>query len=120
MVMVWPTPRKSKLLSAALNVRTIEPEPVSAPYIVVESAPASTAASPLGGAPSPVQVTEDTLALTSLTLKLVKVSAPEVAVSRSALPVVLAISLIACGPEASAVSTGLTTGGSTGGGLNTG
>src|SRR5262245_297123 len=111
MARVWPAARKSKLLSAALNVRTIESAP-----IVVEMAPASTAASPLGGAMSPDKATADTLVLTSLGLKSLKLSAPDTAVSSLVLPVVLGISLIACGPEVSAVSTGLTTGGSTGGG----
>src|SRR5215831_7926799 len=118
MVRVWPAARKSKVLSAALKVRTIKPEPEPALTIVAESAPASAAACPLGVAP-PDQVIEDTPVVTSLTLKSVKVSTPEDTVSRLPLPVIWGISVIPC-PESPAVSTGLggVTGG--GGGLNTG
>src|SRR5262245_47243956 len=114
---VWPTARKSKVLSAAVKVRTIEPESEPAPLIAVESAPASTSATSLGGVAPPDQLIEDTLVLAALTLKLVKVSTPEDAVSRLPLPVVWGISVIPC-PESPAVSTGL--GGLTvgGGGLS--
>src|SRR5262245_65486957 len=81
MVRVWPSARKSKLLSAALKVRTIEPEPEPALTIVAESAPASAAAW-FGGVAPPDQSIEDTLVVTSLTLKPVKVSTPGDAVDR--------------------------------------
>src|SRR5262245_23830466 len=115
MVRVWPSARKSKLLSAALKMRTIEPEPEPASMIVVESAPASAAACSLGTAAPPDQ-SKDTLVVTSLTLKLVKVSTPEDTVSRLPLPVVWRSSLIGCPPETSAASTGWRTGGVGGGG----
>src|SRR6266536_3349306 len=114
MVRVWPAARKSKWLSAALKMRAIEPESEPAPLIVVESAPASTAASSLGGVAPPDQVIKDTLVLTALTLKSVNVSTPEDAVSRLPLPVVWGISVIPCPPDTSAASTGLA--GITGGG----
>src|SRR5215831_16123378 len=119
MVRISPAARKSKLLSAALKVRMIEPESEPKPLIAVESAPASTAATWLGGAP-PDQAIEDTLVLTSLRLKSVKVSTAEDAVSRLPLPVAWGISAVACPPERSAPSTGWRTGGVGGGGLNVG
>src|SRR5262249_15235222 len=108
MVRVSPAARKSKLLSGALNVVAIDPEVVLAVLTEVVSADASTAPSPLGSGatPDPDQVIEARLALTEVTLKWVKVSSPEGAVSKSPLPVVLRISTIAC-PETSAASTGL-------------
>src|SRR5262249_49897742 len=105
MVRVWPSARKSKLLSAALKVRTIEPEPEPALTIVAESAPASAAAW-VGGVAPPDQSIEDTLVVTSLTLKPVKVSTPGDAVSRLPLPVARGISVIPC-PESPAFSSGL-------------
>src|SRR5262245_58847072 len=102
MVRIWPAARKSKLLSAAQNVRTIEPEPEPASTIVAESAPASAAACSLGGVAPPDQAIEDTLVLTSLTLKSVKVSTPGDAVSRLPLPVVWGSSVIAGAPETAA------------------
>src|SRR5262245_15471790 len=118
MVRVWPAARKSKVLSAALKVRTIEPEPEPALMIVAESS-AARAAAWFGGVAPPDQSIEDTLVVTSLTLKSVKVSTPGDAVSRLPLPVVWASSVIAGAPE-TAVSTGLGVTGGTGGGLNTG
>src|SRR5215467_9614560 len=115
MVRISPAARKSKLLSAALKVRTIAPESEPAPIIVLKSAPASTSATPLGVGP-PDEVIEDTLVLTALTSKLVNVSTPEGVVSRLPLPVVWAISLIAWPPETSAASTGLGVGFVSGGG----
>src|SRR5215468_8706230 len=115
MVRISPAARKSKLLSAALKVRTIEPESEPAPMIVLKSAPASTSATPLGVGP-PDEVIEDTLVLTALTSKLVNVSTPEGVVSRLPLPVVWAISVIAWPPETSATSTGLGVGFVTDGG----
>src|SRR5215510_12391442 len=119
MVRVWPSARKSKLLSAALKVRTIEPEFEPAPLIVVESAPASAAAW-FGGVAPPDQSIEDTLVVTSLTLKPVKVSTPGDAVSRLPLPVARGISVIPC-PESPAFSCGLggVIGGSGGSGAET-
>src|SRR5262245_45495465 len=120
MVRVSPAARKSKLLSAALNVVVIDPaKPVLLSVLTeVVSADASTVLSPLGSVAPPDQVTEARLALTVLTLKWVKVSSPEGAVSKLVLPVVLRISMIACAPETSAASTGL--GGSTGSSLSVG
>src|SRR5262249_19668133 len=74
MVRVWPSARKSKLLSAALKVRTIEPEPDPALTIVAEGAPASAAAW-FGGVAPPDQSIEDTLWVTSLTWTPAKASA---------------------------------------------
>src|SRR6516225_10737086 len=113
MVRISPAARKSKLLSAALKVRTIEPESEPAPMIVLETAPASASATPLGVGP-PDEVIEDTLVLTALTSKSVNVSTPEGVVSRVPLPVVWAI--ITWPPETSAASTGLGVGFVTGGG----
>ena len=64
---VSPAARKSKLLSAALNVKPIEPEPETVPVesaIGVDSALASTAASPLGSVAPPDQTAESKLELT--------------------------------------------------------
>src|SRR5215813_12611378 len=119
MVRISPAARKSKVLSAALKVRTIEPEPEPALMIVAESAPASAAACALGGVRPVDQSIEDTLVDSSLTLKSVKVSTPGDAVSTLPLPVMWASSVIA-GAPAPAVSTGLGVTGGTGGGLNTG
>src|SRR5262245_21548377 len=119
MVRISPAARKSKLLSAALKVRKIEPESEPKPLIAVESAPANAPASPLGIAP-PEEVIEDTLVLTSLRLKSVKVSTTEDAVSRLPLPVAWGISVVARPPERSAPSTGWRTGGVGGGGLGVG
>jgi hypothetical protein len=55
--------RKSKLSSAALNVAVIDPALKLVVFASIESAPASTAASPPGGVP-PDQVIEARLALT--------------------------------------------------------
>src|SRR5215831_21020122 len=118
MVRISPAARKSKVLSAALKVRTIEPEPEPALMIVAESAPASAAACALGVRPVDQSI-EDTLVDTSLTLKSVKESTPGDAVSTLPLPVMWASSVIA-GAPAPAVSTGLGVTGGTGGGLNTG
>src|SRR6266516_2487662 len=123
MVRVSPAARKSKLLSAALNVVTIDPEEAVLLSVLTEvvSADASTVLSPLGSVAPPDQVIEARLALTELTLKSVKVSVPEGTVSSLVLPVVLRNSMIAGAPETSTASTGLggITGG-TGGGLNAG
>jgi hypothetical protein len=65
MVTVWPAARKSKALSAVLNLTVTppDPEPVLS-VVVVESAPSSTAANPLGSVAPPDQVAEATLVLT--------------------------------------------------------
>ncbi len=109
---VSPAARKSKLLSAALNVKPIEPvlEAMPALSVVtdVNRALASTAASPLGSVAPPDQVIECTLVLTvwvSKKLTSVKLSVP-LAVSAVVESVTPAISVIACGPEVSAASTG--------------
>src|SRR6478735_6590765 len=93
MVSVSLAARKSKLLSAAPNVVAIDPEPLSSPSVVIESAPASTPANPLGGVAPPDQVIEAMVALTVVTLKSVKVSVPEEAVSTCVLPVMLKASV---------------------------
>ena len=79
--------------SGALNVVAIEPKPESAPSVVIESAPASTSPSPLGGVAPPDQVMEAMVALTVVTSKSVKVSVPEGTVSTCVLPVVLMASV---------------------------
>src|SRR5215467_14273598 len=118
MVRVSPAARKSKVLSGAPNVVAIDPEePVLSVLTELASADASTALSPSGSLAPPDQMIEARLALTVLTLKWEKVNSPAGAVSKLALPVVLRISLIACAPETSAVSTGLI---STGSALNVG
>ena len=93
MVSVSLAARKSKVWSAALNVVAIDPEPLSAPSVVIESAPASTSANPLGGVAPPDQVIEAMVALTVVTVKSVKVSVPEEAVSTCVLPVMLKASV---------------------------
>src|SRR5258708_7629793 len=117
MVRVSPAARKSKLLSAALNLATIDPaEPVLLSVLTeVVSADASTVPSPLGSVAPPDQVIEARFTLTVLTLKLVKVSEAEGAMSSLVLPMVLARSEITCAPETSAASSGL--GGVTRGGV---
>ena len=101
MVRVWPAARKSKALSAALNVTPIEPEPEPVLSVaVVESAPASAAANPLGSVAPPDQVAEVTLVLT------VWWSVRSTSVKAN-VPVVLKPSVTACGPEASAARTGV-------------
>ena len=98
--------RKSKLLSAALNVVVIDPEkPVLSLLAEVASADASTVLSPLGSVPPPDQVIEARLALTELSFKSVKLRVAEGVVSNRVFPVVWGISMIARGP-ASAESTG--------------
>src|SRR5262249_18805119 len=87
--------------------------------IVAESARASAAACSLGTAPPPDQSIEDTLVVTSLTLKSVKVSTPGDAVSGLPLPVMWGSSVIAAAPR-TAASTGLCVTGGGGGGLSTG
>ena len=77
---------------------------------MIESAPASTSASPLGGVAPPDQVIEAMVALTVLTLKSVKVSVPEGTVSTCVLPVVLMASMTVEKPAADP-STGVTTSG---------
>src|SRR5258707_14534074 len=107
MVRVSPAARKSKLLSAALNVAVIDPAWKSVVSAVTESAPASTAASPLGGAAPLDQVIVARLALTvpEFRSKWVKPRVAEGAVSRPVLPGVWGISVIGFDP-ASADSTG--------------
>src|SRR5260221_13131219 len=107
MVRVSPAARKSKLLSAALNVAVIDPAWKSVVSAVTESAPASTAASPLGEAAPLDQVIEARLALTvpKFRSKWVKLRVAEGAVSSPVFPVVWGISMIGCDP-ASAESTG--------------
>src|SRR6516225_4772042 len=119
MVRVSPTARKSKVLSGALKLATIDPvEPVVLSVLTeVVSADASTALSPLGSVAPPDHVIEARLGLTVLTLKWVKVSSPAGAVSKLVLPVMLGVSMITWRPETSAASSG-SGGGSTVGGLN--
>src|SRR5512132_467701 len=106
MVRVSPSARKSKLLSAALNVVVIDPEkPVLSLLAEVASADASTVLRPLGSVPPPDQVIEARLALTELSFKSVKLRVAEGAVSNWVFQVVWGISVIARGP-ASAASTG--------------
>ena len=65
-VSVCPAARKSKAVSAALNVRAMEPEPEPVlSVVVVESASASTAARPLGSVAPPDQMAEPTLVPTA-------------------------------------------------------
>src|SRR5262249_41773731 len=98
---VWRTARKSKALSAALNVEVNDPgpEPVLA-VTVGGSGPADNGASPLGSStPLCDQVAEVTLVLTvcwSLRSTSVKAS----------VAVVLRPSAAVCGPGESAASTG--------------
>ena len=64
-VRVSPLARKSKALSAALNVTATESEPEPVPSdAVADSAPAMAAATPLGSVAPPDQVAEVTLVLT--------------------------------------------------------
>src|SRR5436309_2818302 len=106
MVRVSLAARKSKLLSAALNVVVIDPEKsVLSLLAEVASADASTVLSPLGSVPPPDQVIEARLALTELSFKSVKLRVAEGVVSNRVFPVVWGISMIARGP-ASAESTG--------------
>ena len=107
MVSVSLAARKSKLRSAALNVVAIEPKTGLALSVVIESAPASTSASPLGGVAPPDQVMDAMVALTVVTLKSVKVSVPEETVSTCVLPVVLTAS-VAMEKPAADPSTGVT------------
>src|SRR5262245_66398921 len=100
MVRVSLAARKSKVRSGAPNVVAIDPDPVSAPSIVIESASASTSPSPLGGVTPPDQVIEVTLALAAVTLKSVKVSVPEGEVSTCVLPVGLMDAVTVWGPAA--------------------
>ena len=89
---VWLALRKSKALSPALNAKAIEPEPVASDT-VVDSAPASTAASPLGSVAPPDQVAEFYVPLTvwwSFRSTSVKVS----------VPVVMRPWVTVCGPQA--------------------
>src|SRR6476660_7045411 len=112
MVSVSLAARKSKSRSAALNVVAIDPETGLALSVVIESAPASTSASPLGGVAPPDQVMEAMVALTVVTLKSVKVSVPEETVSKCVLPVVLTVSVTMEKPaNPSAGSGGLGSGG---------
>src|SRR6516162_2076480 len=120
MVRVSPAARKSKVLSGALNAVAIVPLVLIVLSMLTEvvSADASTATfSPLGSVAPPDQVIEARLALAVLKLKWVKVNSPAGVASNVVLPVVLRISVIACAPETSAVSTGLI---STGSGLDVG
>src|SRR3981189_1885075 len=109
MVSVSLAARKSKLRSAALNVVAIDPENGLALSVVIESAPASTSASPLGGVAPPDQVMEAMVALTVVTWKSVRVSVPEETVSKCVLPVVLTVSVTMEKPADP--STGVTNGG---------
>src|SRR5262249_12711284 len=104
MVRLSPAARKSKLLSAALNVAVIAPEGPPLSTLVV-SADASTALSSPGGALPLDQVIEGRLTLSELNFKSVKVRMAEGAVSNPVLPVVWGISRIGRDP-ASASSTG--------------
>jgi hypothetical protein len=83
--------RKSKLSSAALNVAVIEPALKLVLFTSIESAPASTPASPLGGEAPADQVIESRLALTvpKFRSKSVKLRLAEGAVLSVGLPVVL-------------------------------
>src|SRR6516162_7639813 len=119
MVRVSPAARKSKVWSGALNAVAIVPLVLIVLSMLTEvvSADASTAFSPLGSVAPPDQVIEARLALAVLKLKWVKVNSPAGVASNVVLPVVLRISVIACAPETSAVSTGLI---STGSGLDVG
>src|SRR5262245_18759977 len=104
MVRGSPAARKSKLLSAALNVTATDPPP--APVLIeVVSADASTALSPPGTASPPDQVIEARLTFTVPGVELVKLRMPVLAVSSPLLPVVWGISMTACSP-ASGASTG--------------
>ena len=97
---VSPLARKSKALSAALNVTATEPEPEPVPSdAVADSAPARAAATPLGSVAPPDQVAEVTLVLT------VWWSVRSTSVKTN-VPVVLRPSVTVCGPEASAARTG--------------
>src|SRR5262249_40823438 len=119
MVRVSPAARKSKVWSGALNVVAIVPLVLIVLLMLTEvvSADASTAPSPPGSVAPPDQVIDSRLALAVLKLKWVKVNSPAGVASNVVLPVVLRISVIACAPETSAVSTGLI---STGSGLDVG
>src|SRR6266516_8008077 len=114
MVRVSPAARKSKLLSAALNVVTIDPEEAVLLSVLAEvvSADASTVLSPLGSVSPPDQVIEARLALTVLSFKSAKLRLAEGATLGVVLPVVSGNSMVRCG-SASGVSTG-------GGGLSWG
>src|SRR5260221_10406693 len=100
MVRVSPAARKSKLLSAALNVAVIDPAWKSVVSAVTESAPASTAASPLGGAAPLDQVIEVRLALTvpEFRSKWVKLRVAEGAVSSPVFPVMAGGAMVSPGP----------------------
>src|SRR5262245_55811284 len=100
MVRVSSAARKSKLLSAALNVAVTDPEnPGMSVLTDVVSADASTALSPLGsGSAEPDQVIETRLALAVPLLTLVKLRVATGAVSIPVLPVVWGISMTGCSP----------------------
>src|SRR5262249_38611941 len=86
MVRVSPAARKSKLLSAALNVAVTNPPP--GPLVIeVVSADPSTALSPPGGVSPPDQVIEARLTLSVLGVELVKLKVVVGAVSSPVLPV---------------------------------
>src|SRR5262249_44056757 len=113
MVRVSPSARKSKFLSAALNVTSTDPlKPVMSVLTEVVSADASTVLSPLGGVSPAGQVIQTRFALTELGFKSVKLRVAAGAISSIALPVVCGNSMIGCDPV-SAASTG-------GGGLSWG
>src|SRR5258708_20594178 len=100
MVRVSPAARKSKLLSAALNVAVIDPAWKSVVSAVTESAPANTAASPLGAAAPLDQVIEARLALTvpKFRSKWVKLRGAEGAVPSPGFRVVWGLCMIGCDP----------------------
>src|SRR6185312_6010492 len=101
---------KSNVLSAALKLKLTEPEPepVLSVATAVLSAEPSVLASPLGSEAPPDQVTDCTAEPTlcaSLRSTSAKASEPPL-VSAVLLPVVSAASVMVCGPEASAATTG--------------
>src|SRR5215510_6720460 len=105
MVRVSPAARKSKLLSAALNVAVTNPPP--GPLLIeVVSADPSTALSPPGGVSPPDQVIEARLTLSVLGVELVKLKLVVGAVSSPELPVMWGISMIGCTPAPGASSGG--------------
>src|SRR5262249_21277998 len=106
MMRVSPAARKSKFLSAALNVTSTDPlKPVMSVLTEVVSADASTVLSPLGSVSPADQVIEKRLALTALGFKSVKPRLAAGAISSVVLPVVCGDSMIGCSPV-SAASTG--------------
>src|SRR5262245_40130483 len=96
MVRVSSAARKSKLLSAALNVAVIDPE-VPALFTEVVSADASAALSPPGTVSPPDQVIEARLTLSALSFNSVNVRVAE-ELSNPVLAVTWGNSVAGCSP----------------------